>query len=259
MGSASPEADTRTAAGIKTPAETDLARPLCDWLAAQGYTVRSEVRDCDIAALREDELVIIEIKKALNLALVVQAVQRQRITNTVYVAVLRPPSKWKWWRENRGVFHLLRRLELGLILVSPSNGGPPIDVVFHPRPLARRRRAPSRRAVLAEISGRNADYNTAGSTRKKLVTAYRENAVHIACCLLARPRMTPAAARALGTGPKTQSILRSNVYGWFERVGRGMYSLSEQGRRELAEYPELVAHYRGLVKRSFARSSAQGS
>ncbi len=225
-------------------AETDLAQPLCDWLAGQGYTVRSEVKDCDIAALRGDELLIVEIKKTLNLALVVQAVQRQRMTDKVYVAVPRPTSKWKWWKESRGVFHLLRRLELGLILVSPSNGAPPVDVVFHPRPLARRRRAPSRRAVFAEISGRVADYNTAGSNRTKLVTAYRENAVRIACCLLSRGRMAPADLRAVGTGPKTQSILRDNVYGWFKRVHRGVYSLSARGRRELAEYPQLTAHYR---------------
>ena len=249
------EADQRTAAAAKALAETDLARPLYDWLAAQGYTVRSEVRNCDIAALRGDELVIIEIKKTLNLALVVQAVQRQRMADIVYVAVPRPPNKWKWWRESRGVFHLLRRLELGLILVSCSTAGPTIDVVFHPRPLTRRRQAPSRRAVLAEISGRIADYNTAGSTRKKLVTAYRENAVHIACCLLTRSRMAPAALRALGTGPKTQSILRSNVYGWFERVERGLYVLSKHGRQELADYPDLVAHYRSMVRRSRVRAS----
>jgi hypothetical protein len=239
-------------AGIKTLAETDLARPLCDWLAGQGYTVRSEVRNCDIAALRGDELLIVELKKALNLALVVQAVQRQRLTDTVYVAIPRPASKWKWWKESRGIFHLLRRLELGLILVSPSNGRPPVDVVFHPSPLSRRRRAPSRRAVLAEISGRLDDYNTAGSTRKKLVTAYRENAVHIACCLLRRASMTPAALRALGTGPKTLSILRDNVYGWFERLRRGVYALSERGRLELADFPALTAYYRALVKRSSA-------
>jgi hypothetical protein len=239
----------------KTMAETDLARPLCDWLAGQGYTVRSEVRNCDIAALRGDELVIVEIKKALNLALVVQAVQRQRMTGTVYVAIPRPANKWKWWKESRGTFHLLRRLEIGLILVSSSNGGLPVDVVFHPRPLARRRRAPSRRAVLAEISGRLADYNTAGSNRTKLVTAYRENAVHIACCLLRRASMTPAALRALGTGPKTLSILHDNVYGWFERPRRGVYALNERGRRELADFPALTTHYCALVRRSSASAS----
>ncbi|HUI70960.1 MAG TPA: DUF2161 family putative PD-(D/E)XK-type phosphodiesterase [Spirochaetia bacterium] len=233
---------------VRSLAETDLAQPICDWLSAQGYTVRSEVKDCDIAALRGDELLIVEIKKSLNLTLVVQAVQRQRMTDTVYVAIPRPPNKWTWWKESRGVFHLLRRLELGLLLVSPANGGPPVDVIFPPRPLARRKRAPSRRAVLAEISGRLGDFNTAGSSRTKLVTAYRENAIHIACCLLPRGRMAPAGLRALGTGPKTFSILRTNVYGWFRRVDRGVYALSAQGRKEVAEYPKLVAHYLALVK-----------
>ena len=237
-------------AAARSFAETDLAEPLCTWLAAQGYTVRSEVKDCDIAAVKGDELLIIEIKKTLNLALIVQAAQRQRITDIVYVAVPRPSNKWKWWRESRGVFHLLRRLELGLILVSPSNGGPPVDVVFRPAPLARRRRAPSRRAVLAEISGRTSDLNTAGSNRRKLVTAYRETSVHIACCLLARGRMSPAALRALGTGPKTQSILHYNPYGWFKRVRRGLYSLTARGRQELKEYPQLTAHYKSLVTRA---------
>lgn len=230
--------------------ETDLARPLCDWLSAQGYTVRSEVKDCDIAALRDDELVIIEIKKTLNLALLVQAAERQRMTDTVYVAVPRPASKWKWWKESRGVFHLLRRLELGLILVSPSNGGPPVDVVFHPKPLARRRRAPSRRAVMAEIAGRLADFNTAGSSRTPLVTAYRESAVHVACALMGCAGMAPAELRKLGTGPKTQSILQYNVYGWFEKRGRGLYGLSGRGRKELKEYPELVRHYSDLLRRA---------
>jgi hypothetical protein len=246
-------------APLQSLAETDLARPLYDWLVGQGYRVRSEVKDCDIAALRGDELLIVEIKKTLSLALIVQAVQRQRMTETVYVAIPRPPSKWKWWKESRGVLHLLRRLELGLILVSPSNGGPPVDVVLHPRPLARRRRAPSRRAVLAEISGRVADFNTAGSSRTKLVTAYRENAIHIACCLLSCGRMAPARLRAMGTGAKTQSILYYNAYGWFKGVGSGIYMLSVHGRRELKKYPELTAHYLVLVKKALKEPRMRSS
>jgi hypothetical protein len=103
-------------------AETDLAGPLYEHLAAQGYTVRSEVKDCDIAAIRGDDLLVIELKKTLNVALLVQAVRRQRLTDSVYIAIPRPSNKWKWWKESRGVQHLLRRLELGLILVSLEKG-----------------------------------------------------------------------------------------------------------------------------------------
>ena len=148
----------------KVLSETDLAGPLYEYLEQAGYTVRSEVKDCDIAAVKGDDLLVIELKKALNLALVVQGVRRQRLTDSVYLAIPRPSNKWKWWQESRGVQHLLRRLELGLILVSLERGKPAVEVVFHPLPFERRRRAAHRRAVLAEINGRTADYNRAGSS-----------------------------------------------------------------------------------------------
>ena len=115
-----------------------------------------------------------------------------------------------------------------------------MEIVFHPLPFARAKRAKSRRAVLEEISHRTADYNRAGSTRTKLATAYRENAIHIACCLFTQGKTTPAALRALGTGPKTLSILRFNAYGWFERVDHGVYALSAHGEEDSGgSWPEL--------------------
>jgi hypothetical protein len=236
--------------------EADLAGPLYGHLAELGYTVRSEVKDCDIAAVKGDELLIIEVKKTLNVSLLVQAVRRQRMTDSVYVAIPRPSNKGKWWRESRGAQHLLRRLELGLILVSLAPGKPPVEIVFHPLPFARRKRAKSRRAVLQEIAARTADYNRAGSTRTKLATAYRENAIHIACCLFTQGSTSPAALRALGTGPKTLSILRFNAYGWFERVDHGVYALSTQGARELGCWPELKKHYLAAARRAAKKKTA---
>jgi len=210
--------------------------------------LRSEVRDCDIAATRGEELLVVEVKRSMSLSLLVQAARRQRLTDCVYVAIPRPANKWKWWQESRGVRHLLRRLELGLILVSLDPDKPAVEMVSHPLPFARKKRAKSRRAVLEEIEHRTGDYNRAGSTRTELVTAYRENAIHVACCLLKRGSMSPAELRSLGTSEKTYSILRSNVYGWFERIGTGLYGLTARGRADLAGYPELAAHYSGLLK-----------
>ncbi len=232
----------------KAFSEADLAAPLVAYLIQQGWTVRSEVKDCDIAATKEEELLIVEVKKSMNVPLLVQAARRQRITDTVYVAIPRPSNKWKWWKESRGVQHLLRRLELGLILVSLDAGKPPVEIVFHPLPFERRKRAKSRRVVLEEIARRTADYNRAGSTRTKLVTAYREDAINIACCLLKKGRLSPAALRSLGTGEKTYSILRRNVYGWFERLDTGLYGLTAHGRADLASYPELAARYIQALK-----------
>jgi hypothetical protein len=235
--------------------ETELARPLTRYLSAQGYTVRSEVKDCDIAAVRGEELLIVELKTALNISLLAQAANRQRLTDSVYVAIPRPSNKWKWWNQSRSVRHLLRRLELGLILVSMDPGKPPVEIVFQPLPFTRRRRARSRKAVLEEIRNRTGDFNTAGSRRTKLVTAYRESAIRIACFLRARGRLSPRSLRAMGMGPETQGILSRNVYGWFERLERGVYGLSARGCEELAGYPELAERYLAAARRAAAEGT----
>jgi hypothetical protein len=249
--------------------ETELAAPVTAFLCAQGWTVRSEVKDCDVAAVRGDDLLVVELKKSITLALLVQGARRQRLTDTVYLAIPRPASVWQWRRVNRGLLHLLRRLELGLLFVVP--GG--VDVALQPRPLARRRKPPARRAVLEEVSRRSADYNTAGSTRRKLMTAYREQALRIACFLSVHGDLSPKQLRALGTGEKTLAILYDNVYGWFHRIGTGIYRLSAHGARDLGAYPELAARFRaeaavaaghgevpspGASRRSASQRSAAG-
>ena len=45
------------------------------FLESQGYEVKGEVGNCDVAAVRGDEeLVVVELKQSLNLELVLQAV-----------------------------------------------------------------------------------------------------------------------------------------------------------------------------------------
>ena len=237
-------------ARVKTRiAETDLYRPVHDYLVAQGYTVRSEVKNCDIAAVRGDDLIIIELKRNFGIALLAQAVQRQKITDSVYVAVPRPSNKQKWMAQTRGVRAILRRLELGLILVSPRPGMRRVEVIFHPLPAEKQKRKRTQRAVLSEIERRSGDFNRGGSFRRKLVTAYRENAIFIAYCLAETGAQSPRQLRALGTGPKTTRVLYDNYFSWFERIGRGLYALSPSGRQALADYPGVVAHCRRRLKR----------
>jgi len=220
--------------------ETSLYEPVRDWLAARGYTVRAEVRHCDVVALRDGELVVIELKTALGLELLMQAARRQRYADSVYVAVPRPARRKRW----RDTLHLLRRLELGLILVADSG----VQIALHPVPLRRQRRNGERRAVLTELAGRSGDYNRGGSSRATLVTAYRESALRIACALAEVGPSSPRRLRALGTCESTQRILYSNVYGWFERVAPGTYALSGPGQKALADYAELASRLRGGLK-----------
>jgi hypothetical protein len=229
------------------PPETELYRPIYDFLTAQGYTVRSEVRNCDVTAVKDDELVIIELKRAFSTSLLIQATERQKITDSVYVALPYPASgtrnaQWK------GMCHLLRRLEVGLILVWNNHQQPSVKIMFYPLPYDRKKNNKKKRAVLREIDARTGDFNEGGSCRKKVATAYRENAIHIACCLEKLGPLAPRDLRALGTGDKTLSILSSNFYDWFERVERGIYAIKPHAKAHMEHFPELTAHYRSLLE-----------
>jgi hypothetical protein len=228
--------------------EADLYGPVHDYLVAQGYTVRSEVLGCDITASRGDDLVVVELKRSLTTSLLLQATQRQRVADSVYVALPKPPDREKRARW-RHIQHLLQRLELGLILVSFSTAVPTVEIAFHPLLFERKRDTRHRRAIIQEIAGRSGEFNEGGSTRRKILTAYRESAIFIACCLDRYGPLQPRRLRDLGAGPKTLSILSRNVYGWFERVDAGVYDLRAAGQEALAGYPDLVAQFqRGLDK-----------
>ena len=226
--------------------ETELYEPIHDYLVSEGYTVRAEVADCDIVAYKEGELIAIELKRRFGANVLIQAIDRQRITDSVYVALpgpfdLRRGSRW------HGIRRLLRRLELGLIVVDLQRSKPLVNVVSHPSPYRKKRLKHKRLAVLEEMIGRSGNRNLGGSTRQKLVTAYRESAIHIACCLDRYGPLTPRQLRVLGTGAKTTSILYKDVYGWFDRLSRGLYALSPLGRTALNEYSVLVDEYAAFL------------
>lgn len=217
--------------------------PVRDYLVDLGYTVRGEVRNCDITAVKGDDLIIVELKRRFSTDIIFQAIDRQSIADSVYIALPGPVQlgrKSKW----RKIILLLRRLELGLIAVNPGHKSREIEIICHPEPYQRRKLKKKKRALLDEMNQRSGDYNKGGSTRKKLITAYRENAVLIACRLLEHGPLSPKQLREMGTGPKTGSILYNNHYKWFIRVERGIYALTAQGRQDLESYPELTENHK---------------
>ncbi len=218
--------------------EAELYAPVRDYLAAQGYHVRGEVHHCDLAATRNGATIIVELKRVLNVDLLAQAVHRQRVSPSVYVAVPRPSGKENSPRW-RGLRRLLRQLEVGLIWVSFHGAQPHVEVVAHPLPFDRKRSRRAERALIEEVENRSVD--TPGGVRgKPLLTAYREHALLIALALERHGPQSPKALRAMGAGPKTQSILYNNVYGWFQRTGRGVYALKPAGASALESYASLL-------------------
>ena len=220
--------------------ETDLYAPVRDFLAAQGFTVRAEVARCDVAAQKGEHLVVVELKLGFTLDLVLQAIRRQRLADLVYVAVPRPASAAGEARLRENL-PLLHRLELGLLVVDLRTPPPRVEVALQPVPFERRRDNKGRRALMRELSLRSGDDNAGGSTRRPLVTAYRENALRVAAALERCGPLAPKQLRALGTGPKTLPILRNNVYGWFERIDRALYRIQPAGTAALRTYADVVA------------------
>ncbi len=221
--------------------ETDLFTPVKDYLESHGYAVNAEVKNCDVIATRDDELVVVELKTSANMQLLIQATERLKISDNVYVAIPKARGNSKHWR---GIQRVLRGLELGLLVVSFGALGARVTKLFDPQPYQRKKQGKIRREVIREIADRSGEYNIGGSSRVKLVTAYRENAILVATCLERMGRSSPKGLRDLGTGERTPGILSKNHYGWFQRVDRGIYSITDQGRREIRGYPEL--HRRSL-------------
>ncbi|WP_186670724.1 DUF2161 domain-containing phosphodiesterase [Sporosarcina sp. BP05] len=231
--------------------EVDLYKPVKEYFTQQGYDVHGEVNECDVAAVKEQELVLIELKLSLSIDLLIQATKRQRLTNEVYVAIPKPKLNFrsKKWKDS---CHLVRRLELGLILVSFIEDDARAEIVFHPASFDRKksmqRSKKKRNAMLTEVEGRLGDYNVGGSRQTQIMTAYKENCIHIACCLLQLGPLSPKSLRKMGTGEKTLTILNKNYYGWFDRIRRGTYMISDAGKGELHAFSDLFSHYSEVVR-----------
>ncbi len=223
--------------------ERDLYVPVCAWLRERGWEPKGEVSHCDILALNEDKMLAVELKLSLNLEVILQAVDRQRFTHMVYIAVVKN-GRMTFAKRWKNLLHLLRRLELGLLVVNFKLSVPVAEEVLAPVPFDRARSAASGRRkakkALDEFESRHGDNNTGGSTRQKLVTAYREKALFIAALLEKEGALSIARLKGLGTNERTALLLQKNYYGWFDRVKTGTYALNDKGKQALVHYSQLV-------------------
>ncbi len=70
------------------------------------------------------------------------------------------------------------------------------------------------------------------------MTSYRQQALAVAKALASAPSR-PRDLRILA--PDAAKILQGNVYGWFERIERGLYRLTSSGRVALVTLAEHVS------------------
>ena len=217
-------------------AETSLYAPVKAFLEGQGYTVQGEIGSCDVVARRRDETpVIVELKTGLTLELLLQGVQRLSLADTVYLAVPAPRGTSPVF--DRRMHKLLRRVGLGLLLVHEAGArGRTVEVALDPLPYTPRINKRKAGRLLGEFARRAGDPNPGGTTRVKLVTAYRQEALRLASVLAAKGPQSPAALKVEAEAPKAGAILRDDHYGWFERVERGIYALTPAGLAALNSF-----------------------
>jgi len=224
--------------------ESSLYLPVKRFLEKLGFEVKGEVCGCDLVALERGSptaVVIGELKLTFTLDLVLQAVDRSAACDEIWLAV-RASRRGRGRESDPRVKKLCRLLGLGLLSVMASGK---VEVLVEPVPWRPRRDAKRRSRIVDEHRRRRGDPAAGGSTRQPIMTAYRQQALACAAAMAnapARPRDLKASA------PDAPKILLNNVYGWFVRVERGVYTLSEAGRAALVRWkthlPDAAAEVR---------------
>jgi hypothetical protein len=203
-------------------AETDLYPPVKALLEKQGYSVKAEVRGCDVVGTRgKEQLVIVELKTSFSLQLIYQSVDRLAMTDHVYVAICKP---------KRGVvgdaLRLCKRIGIGLICVSSSGS---VEVMADPVPYTPRKDKKRVGLLLREFTKREGDPNLGGSNGK-IVTAYKQDAIKCSEHLRRHGPMRIKDLRNATGVARAANILRDNHYGWFAKEARGIYGLASPTR-----------------------------
>jgi hypothetical protein len=222
--------------------EVSLYPAVKRFLESAGFDVKGEVKGCDIVAVRTAEklrLAIVEMKLGFTLELLLQATDRTRLADEVWLAI--PATRRGRDRDSR-VHRLCRLLGFGLLAVNAARDR--VEVLAEPEPY-RPRPDPKRRArILSEHARRRGDPSPGGSARQPVMTAYRQQALDCAAMLRAGPGK-PRELRAVA--PDAATILLRNVYGWFERTGRGVYQLTPAGEEALRRWPVAMEKAEGVT------------
>jgi len=108
--------------------ESDLSKPVSDWLAAKGYVPYAEVafprdsaRTIDIVARKDNELILVELKVSLTPSVISQTFMCDLITSQRYAAVGTRPTR-------KGID---RCRQVGIGLLSVRDGR--VNVLLHPQ------------------------------------------------------------------------------------------------------------------------------
>ncbi len=230
--------------------ETDLFLPIKDYFIKNGYTVDAEVKNCDVVCKKDDDLIIIELKKSFNMQLLYQALERKRIANYVFVAIKAPKSFKN--KNVKNMISLLKTLNIGLITIS-FNKFANVQVVLTPN--FTKVNSKKRKSIFKELNDRNIQANIGGSSTKNanILTAYKEKTIFIACALKKLKKASAKDIKNLTNIEDCYNILYKNYNGYFLKTKeRGIYTLSEKGLNMLLQkdLKDVIDFYENEVNKS---------
>ena len=213
--------------------ETDLFKPVRALFFTMGYDVQGEVGAADMFGVKDQETVVIELKLAMSLKLIYQAIERQKIADNVYIAL--PKRAFRSHEKLNTVARvLLKRLGIGLILVSQDQAEIELEAT-HLEITSTKRSSRIKGQMLKEHEKRET-HLAIGGTNQERVTAYKEKVIEIAKALHTLGEASTSLIKEYTRIEKSQDILAKNYSGWFEKTDRKTYKLSEKGLVSLHEF-----------------------
>ncbi len=228
--------------------EEDMYNPIQRFFKKKGYIAYGEVQQLDVVCINEkdtEDLIVIEMKKNLTMKLLSQGVLGKKITEKVYIAYYKP-NKFTL-KKRREALRICKGLGLGVIVVKNNR----VEILLEPKKI-NGVNIKKRKKILNEIKGIKVNINIGGCRGRKINTAFREKNIFIGCCLekIGEGKGIELIKR-FGTPKESTSIMYRNIYGWYDNVDRGIYTLNKKGIEELRneEFKEVYNFYKGKVEK----------
>lgn len=215
------------------------------YLESLGFTVKAEVHDVDIMAVKDNIILLVEMKTSLNTSLIAQGIKRNALSDYVYCAIPKPTVNVRKSKGFKDKLLILKNVELGLLFVDINQTS--VEAILDPKTYTVRHKKKQREGLLKEFQTRRTTYNVGGSTRTKIITAYRELALIALDFIKDDPKSTKA-LRDYTQSKKIVSILQKNYYGWFTRIKHGVYGITEQGKTALDTYHSVIQTLKTTIK-----------
>lgn len=228
--------------------EEDLFLPIKNYFEAFGYNIDGEVGHLDMLCEKDGQFLAIELKNELNFKIFIQAAKQQKLFESVFIGCWTPKNlRSKAFADK---IYLLNRLGIGLILVSSRTKAVNVfcEPIEHPISSYKTRNRQKKKRMLQEFAARRTKSNTGGIRNTKLITAYRENSLIVLGYLYENGPSKASVIKKHMKIDNAHAIVYQNHYKWFEKVGNGVYYLTQLGTEAYENEKELIIRLNSMVQ-----------